>query len=106
MGYVSNLDNVLADLAKAALMGLDETAEDIANVAEGLVNVDQGDLKRSIKALPAERNGNEVHVEVGSFGVAHAVNQEFGKHGKPYLRPALKAKGSAEQIASNIRKHL
>ena len=105
VGYVSNRDAAMNGLIKAAMAGLNDTTSDVADKARALVNKDERDLEKSIEALPAQRQGDAIVAEVGSFGIPYASAQEFGPRGKQYLRPAIKSKASLSKIAENIRKH-
>ena len=91
MAYSSNWDNLRKMIERGALNAVDRTMADGVNFAKRRVNVDTGSLQGSIKFEPATIENGRPHGLWGSFDINYAADQEFGRHGKPYLRPAAKA---------------
>ena len=90
MAYKSNWDNVRSKLERAAMNGVDRTMADAVNGSKRRVNVDTASLQGSLKFEPSRVKGDRVVGLWGSFDINYAAAQEFGRHGKPYLRPSAK----------------
>lgn len=97
--------NVLEDLQDAVVRGLDDTAYKVVIRAIPLANIRDGYLRGSIRAMPAKRQGDICLVQLGSYNIIYNAAQEFGPHGKPYLRPALSQEVTAEKLARRIKNH-
>lgn len=69
-----------------------KAAEDIVNVAQGLVRVDTGNLKNSIQV----ENESPLSATAGPRGVDYDYFQEYGTSrmsGRAYMRPASQQVG-------------
>ena len=101
MTYTSNWNSYRNRLERAAMDGVDKTMAEAVNIAKRRVNVDTASLQGSIKFEPAKMERDRAVGRWGSFDINYAAHQEFGRHGKPYLRPA--AKIAYPKLNKNIR---
>lgn len=88
--HTSNLDNLRNNFEKAAIAGTDRLMAHCVNDSKRLVNVDTGSLQGGIKFEPATIENGRPHGVWGVYDINYAADQEFGPHGKPYLRPSAK----------------
>lgn len=69
-----------------------DRAWELANVSAGAVGhaVDGRHMRDCIEAVPIETPTSvECKIGIDLSNVPYAAHQEFGQHGKPFLRPAL-----------------
>ena len=126
-------DEVLTNLEKAAVKGLEKTAADCVKTAKGKLKYGRGlrtaTLQGSIQMRAVERRGKVFSIVWGSYGVAYAIFVELGTAAHwigsavkmagigwryigqhpgtrpiPYLRPA--ADRHYGELTENIRRYL
>lgn len=97
---------ILKDVQDKADLILRQTGEDVLNIADQLVPVDKGDLKRSGRVESVSQT--HINIGYGSEMVDYAKYQEYGTSempAQPFLTPAFaQAESIIKSYASLARK--
>ena len=104
MPLKSKIATFRAGLNQAIDAGVNDTAEQVADAARGLVAVDTGALRASIEVFGAGGSGERT-VSAGQ-SLAYAPFVEYGGKGKaqPFMTPA--AERTRPALAKNVGKHI
>jgi predicted flavoprotein YhiN len=82
-------DQIVDEMLERTAEAMDKVMARCVVTAKTLVNVRTGTLQGSIQMRETiMAQGGELIGLWGSFSVKYAAAQEFGRNGRPYLRPA------------------
>jgi HK97 gp10 family phage protein len=101
----AGFDRIRAGLDSAIAVGVERAADRIVDTAQGLVPVDTGALRDSIRAEPVAPT--HWQVIAGGGDVDYAIFVEYGTSkmaAQPFLTPASRQVDVAAEIEAELRK--